>query len=194
VRTGTLKTKRELLDEARQKSVCVRIRRSFDDLLGLDAFVVSIGRSWVLLSVVGDGIRLDGWAAIRLTDIAEVVVSPRDEFVREALSLRAELPAPEPPTLRLDGVRPLLVSLREAAPLLTVMTEVEGPFAIAIGRIVEVGRSELVLHEIDPCAEWLPEASRLALSAITRVELGGSYEQALELVAEARERSSAKNG
>jgi hypothetical protein len=165
----------------------MRVRRIYDDLIGLDGFVAGVGRSWLLLALVDEGIHLDGWSAVRVGDLAETVVSPRDEFVRSALELRGELPLPPVPQVKLDGTRRLLHSLCEA-PLITVMTERAGPFACAIGRIVDVSQRELLLCEIDPLAEWQQTPTRVDLASITRVDHGGSYEQALALVAEARTR------
>jgi hypothetical protein len=175
------------LAEAQESGACARIRRVYDDLLGLDGFVAAVGRSWLLLALVDEGIRLDGWSAVRVGDVAEAVVSPRDEFVRSALELRGELPLLPAPRLKLDSVRRLLQSLSEVT-LITVMTERAGPFACAIGRIVEIGQRELLLLEIDPRAEWEKTPTRIDLASITRVDHGGSYEQALALVAEARSR------
>lgn len=189
MRTKTVRSWREALEEARLSGACVRIRRVHDDLLGTDALVAAVGRSWTLLAPVGEDIRLGGWLAVRLSDITDVAVSPRDEFLRTALTLRRELPLREIPVVRLDSIRMLLASFSQLSELVTVFTEREGPFACAIGSVVEIGERELILREIDPRAEWVEETTRIRFEAITRIEIGGAYEQALALVAASRERS-----
>jgi hypothetical protein len=186
MRTRTVSTWREALEEARHSGACVRIQRVHDDLLGTDALVAAVGRSWTLLVPIGEDIRRGGWVAVRLSDIAEVAVSPRDDFVRTALSLRGELPLGEIPPVRLDSIRTLLASFSRLSTLITVLTERDGPFACAIGSVAEIGERELVLREIDPCAEWAQGTTRIRFDAITRIESGGAYEQALALVAAAR--------
>ena len=46
----------------------------------------------------------------------------------------------------------------------------------------DVGREALKLLELDPDADWAEEPSRIAIETLTRVDLGGAYEEALLLV------------
>jgi hypothetical protein len=51
-----------------------------------------------------------------------------------------------------------------------------------IGHIQSVSEDSFSLVEIDPDADWAEESLTLAVSDVTRVDVGGGYEEALLLV------------
>lgn len=71
--------------------------------------------------------------------------------------------------------------------LISVHREVVEPDTCYVGRIVDFDQETLSLFTIDPGANWVAEPMRIRLEDITRIDFGGAYEDALSLVAGARE-------
>jgi hypothetical protein len=138
----------------------------------------------VLLARLADTIVLDGYVAVRLTDVVEVEDRGGPEsFVGRALAIRGEWPPTPPPgTVPLDDVGPLLAAAAERSPLVTIHVERRYPEFCYIGRPIRIGRRVLRLHEILPDAEWEEDIRRYRLDDVTRIDWGGGYEEALHAV------------
>jgi hypothetical protein len=52
----------------------------------------------------------------------------------------------------------------------------------SIGRVVDLGSNRVTLLEIGPDASWDDTLQTYGLSEITRVDFGGDYENALQLI------------
>lgn len=171
------------LHRARQELHAVKIARNgdFDDIEG---FVLDIGRQWVLLAVLDASIVLDGFAALRIEDIHTVDVQASSDFIRKALTLREFWPPSQPPRpVGLADVRELLSSSAGATPLVTVHLEETDPDCCYIGVVREIDTDHVALLEVTPSAEWELEPTSYPLDEITRVDLGGRYEDALFSIA-----------
>ena len=68
------------------------------------------------------------------------------------------------------------------AELVSIHREEVEPDLCSIGHFRTVDDETASLIEIDPDADWYEEISELSLSEITRVDVGGAYEEALLLV------------
>lgn len=161
----------------------VRVVRWMERTPALDGFVVGVGRSWVLLQVLDEAIVLDGYAAVRIDDIHKVKPRPNPEFVRRALGVRGGLPCPLEPALPLDRTGDLLRAAGAAFPLLSVHQEYTDPGVFFVGAVTGWRRKQLRLSEIGPDARWRAEPTWWSLRQLTRIDVGGRYEQALWAVA-----------
>src|SRR5262245_59946189 len=123
---STSSTVRTLLAEAMTRKRLVRVHRRLEDGV-VDGFVVGVDRQWMLLLLVGEGIRYDGFQAFRLRDIVSVdSPSPRDAFYRRVLSLR-QLRRPPSPRLDLSSTETLIRSAGRRFPLVTIHRELADP-------------------------------------------------------------------
>jgi hypothetical protein len=173
---------RSRLEHARSAGSLVRITRSFTDGWE-DGYVLALGPELVLLAVVGHGIRFDGYQVYRLADISRLDdPAPHAAFVESALNLRG-LPRPSTPPVHLDSLPDLLRSATAAFSLVTIHTEDEDPEVCWIGQVVETDSDRVVLRHITPDADWDDLPDTYPLDEITRIDFGGSYENALWLVA-----------
>lgn len=167
------------LAQSRNELELVRLARH-RDLATVEGFVIEVGPEWVLLSGLDPAIRLDGHVAVRRDDISEVRQPSTGEFVHRALELRGQWP-PAGPAFPVDltDARTLLRSLHGSAPLVTVHAEYDDPDQCFIGAIGGLGTRTLRLREVTPRAVWTVAATRQRIDRITRVDVGGAYEQAL---------------
>jgi hypothetical protein len=167
------------LAQSRDELELVRLARR-GDLETVEGFVIEVGPEWVLLSCLDPAIRLDGHTAVRRDDVSKVRRPSTGDFVRRALELRGEWP-PAGPAFPVDltDARTLLRSLHGSAPLVTVHAEHDDPDQCLIGAIDGLGTRTLRLREVTPRAVWTVASTRQRIDRITRVDVGGAYEQAL---------------
>ena len=170
------KRNRRHLEAAWEAGDTVSIRRTIWKADQLEGYVVDLSDEWLALHLVVD-VGLNGWSVVRLDTVREVEREDVGSFVGRALALFGHEPEPVPVELRsaVDVVR----SLATTFPVLSVMTEAEDPLHCAIGHPVRAGRKALHLQEISSDATWEPDATAIPWDDITRVDVGGRYEQAL---------------
>ena len=172
----------ERLRSAQEELALVRLDRG-DDLDLLDGYVVAVGTEWVLLAVLDDAIVLDGHTALRLADVRRVGRRSNGDMVQQALTLREQWPpAPPAEALDLDSARGLLTSLMEQ-PAITVHPELDDPTVCFVGAPAGLGDRSLRLVEVSPRGVWDSGSTKYRVDDITRVDIGGRYEQALLSVA-----------
>lgn len=145
-----------------------------------DGSVVALGERWLTMLVVENGSSYVGFVWLRRADVKSVVPAPYAKFVKAALRLR-KARKPKAPRTSLATTSALLASLRSQA-LVTVSREIADRNVIEIGKLVSVGRSTFEMLEITPGAKWHSSTTRLRTSEVTRVDVGGPYEEALLLV------------
>ena len=166
------------LERAQADGALVRVRRR-KHLEPREGYVLAVGERWLLLADLDPAILLDGFTALRVRDVKTVERPQNAAFVSAALALRSQWPPAAPPTpIALGDTRALLTSLRGRWPLVTVHPEIDDPDVCFVGEVQRVGRKTLRLREITPRATW-EDPRGLRLSHITRVDVGGRYEQAL---------------
>ncbi len=66
---------------------------------------------------------------------------------------------------------------------MTVHPELDDPDVCFIGKVQHLSRKMLHLREITPRATWSDSRGKFQMGRITRVDVGGNYEQALVQVA-----------
>lgn len=148
-------------------------------------FVVSATDTLVLLQVLNAGaMRLNGYTAIRIKDIEECAED--ETFAPVALKLLGERPKPQPDLLLVD-MPGLLSSVGAHFPLLEVFQERTGS-SFHIGRVVGFGKKKVHFQAVSRGAEW-GEIQKFSCSAVTRVDFGDGYDEALWLVARRQPRN-----
>jgi hypothetical protein len=150
-----------------------------------DGYVVAKSNHWLLLLLIGEGVVYAGFQAFRLQDISSLQVpSPYAFFYQAALRKRGQR-RPIAPKLNLSNTQELVSSAGKRFPLVTLHREKADPEVCHIGRVVSVSPTSASLLEITPHATWEEAPTAYRLAQVTRVDVGGPYEEALALVATA---------
>ena len=172
----------DAIAEAIQLRVPSRLIREEIDDGPLHGYVLGATSDLLLLAVVGDDIRLNGFTVLRIPDLTDMKVPERSAgFVAKALELRGENPTV--PEVDLSSIVTVIRSASEGFPLITVHCEVEDPNACYIGQVFDLDDDRLLLTSIDTNAEWdMDEPEEFDIEEITRIDFGGQYEDALYLV------------
>jgi len=145
----------------------------------LEGFVVGVDRSWALLHLVRD-VDLIGWSAVRLDTIRDVEHQDHG-FLGRALALTGARPGML--DVDLSDLPPLLRSAARRFPILTLYTEARDPSVCAIGRPQRIGARSVTFLDISSEAEWADDTRGIRLDDVTRVDLGGRYEDVLHRLA-----------
>jgi len=144
-------------------------------------YVLDIGPQFFLLALVSDRIRFDGFECFRIRDVKNLEPDPYAAFAEAALKKRG-LRRPKKPSVSVASVDRLLLSAARTFPLVTIHTEAKDPDVCWIGRVLNINRGRVSMLEIGPDAMWDKTPSEHRLNEITRVNFGGDYEDALNLV------------
>ncbi|MGA2809675.1 MAG: hypothetical protein ABSE87_16220 [Terracidiphilus sp.] len=145
-------------------------------------YVLDIGPHFFLLGLIGGEIRFNGFQCLRLSDVRRLQVpDPYSDFIVAALRKRGES-IKRKPNINLQSLPELLWSANRLFPLVTIHRERVKPDTCEIGRVIDIGKAQVSLLEIGPDAVWEEEPTDIPLREITRVDFGGGYEDALQLV------------
>jgi hypothetical protein len=166
---------------ARRRSLFVQFERPFEPGT-FEGYVLDIGPQFFLLAVVREDMRFNGFACLRIADVRRLQAPAKyAEFAEAALRKRGQYLA-EKPNVDLSNVANLLRSANIGFPLITIHRERVDPDVCHIGRVSGIDRGTVSLLEIGPDAVWDRELCSYRLREITRVDFGGGYEEALDLV------------
>jgi hypothetical protein len=170
----------ELATALRDK-LLVKFTRAFEEGW-VQGYVLDIGPRFFLMAIVSDGIWFNGFSTFRLSDVRELEVPYKyATFVEAALRKRGER-TPKKPDVSLASLEELLLSAGRAFALVTINREQVDPDGVDIGRIVGLAKGRVTLLSINPDASWEKEPNIYRLAEITRVDFGGDYEEALQLI------------
>ncbi len=158
----------------------VRIRRRFEAST-IRGYVLGVGPTFFIVSLVSDRLWYDGFECFRLSDVTSVEPDPYAGFAEAALRLRG-LRRTKMPKVNLESIEDILRTAGVAFPLVSIHSESREPGICQIGQVVAITRSQVALLEIDPNAVWDAEPTVHSLRSVTRVGFGGEYEEALFLV------------
>ncbi|QUX91416.1 hypothetical protein CYL31_08285 [Marinomonas sp. A3A] len=170
------------LEKARTRNNVVRIfREELDGPDGwTDGFVVDANEEMVLLQLVDDSVRLNGYQILFLEDISDFAhPAPFNDFQKKVLALRGEEVVD--PEVELEDLAVLLIDISEEFGLVTLHREEIEPDSCEIGRVVRADAVTYELEEIGSDARWFDDTFEYDLYDITRIEFGGAYEDALLL-------------
>lgn len=155
-----------------------------DDVYG---FVSYIGRDYLFIRCDAENRSLAEHAALRYADLTALIpIDAEDDHGRLALELAGELPPagpPEPPERWGD----LLASLPERHRVIAVDREGIVEDALLVARPIRSGSEHLAVRPIAAGGD-LEDEIDLPVAEITRVDVGGSYLEAMELLAADAER------
>jgi hypothetical protein len=170
------------IDFAINERLIVRIRRKKDEGW-FDGYVIDFSDQWILMLNIQHGITYDGFEALRLQDISAIEIpGPYASFYKAALAKR-RMRRPVKPKIDVSSTALLLESAGKSFPLVTIHREKADPGVCQIGQIVSVATTSVKLLEIAADAQWYEMPTTYRLAQITRINMGGRYEEALALVA-----------
>jgi hypothetical protein len=176
-------TSRDALLDAGLGRALVQVERSVERGF-VTGYVAGVGPDWFLLCVVSDEMLFNGFQAFRLVDVVKVWhPAPHSAFIERALGLRG-LARPDDPGLDLETLNGLLTSASQHSPLVTIHREVVDPESCHIGRVIGVSERVVRLKAMTPDATWSERIEEYLLTEVTRVDVGGLYEDALNAVAQ----------
>ena len=160
----------------------VRIRRSTGD--PTTGFVVSVGERWALLHRCHDT-TLDGYTAIRLRDICDVVLDQRSNVVATALELKGHPFGVV--TAALDSTAAMLGWCATRFDIVTLYPERQWPISSHVGIVesLDARAKTFALRELSPEAEWWSKSYPWAFKHVTRVDVGDAYAEDLLAVSRA---------
>ncbi|MGC1548346.1 MAG: hypothetical protein WA777_07430 [Rhodanobacter sp.] len=175
---------RAQLREAQQKQHLIRLWRGELEHGSFCGFVGGVGREFLLLWVVGDGITYDGMYVMRHRDVSELEAPDKHAvFMQKALELKQLRPQPLS-SFPLDGIREVVQAAGAMAPVIGVHVDSEEEAEVCyIGRLVSVEEDGFNMQEISPDAEWLREASFFSWDEVSTVSIEDGYAQSLLAVA-----------
>jgi len=144
---------------------------------------VVLSRDWIVLVKMDDAITLDGFDALRVSDVTKINTRfRRSAFYRGGLrSRRARVPAL--PKLDLRSTQSLLRSAQRWFALLTIDREHANPGGAEVGQVGRVSAQGYAIRLLTPDAKWVRGTHRYATKDVTRVGFGGTYEETLAQVA-----------
>jgi len=148
----------------------------------VNGYVLDIGPQFFLLALVSDGVRFNGFQCFRLSDVRKLRVPEKYALFREAVLKKRGERIPKSPPVVVSSIEELLLTANRAFPLVTIHREKVDGGACWIGRVIDVGKGRVTLLEIGADATWDDRLEAYRLSEITRVDFGGEYEDALQLI------------
>lgn len=173
------KTPTSVLQSLRRKQTLVRWKRPCD-AHRTNGYVARVGADLLLLQLVDDRIRYDGFQVLRRVDVPEVVAYPYAKFVETVLARRSQKKAAVP-RIRLSSLEHAIRDSGRHFPLIAIHREEVDPDVCHIGAVHEVRKGRVWLQEIDPAGCWDTTLSDYATREITRIDFGGGYEDALHV-------------
>jgi hypothetical protein len=144
---------------------------------------VALGGRWVVMARMDDAIRLDGFDALRLSDIAavETTFRRRSFYIRGLRMRRARIPMLS--QLNLRTTRTLLEGVQRWYSLVTLDREAGSSAGCDVGKIIRFATRTCTMRLITPGADWVRAAYRVDYADVTRIGFGGEYEETLAAVA-----------
>ena len=184
-------TVREQLQEALASEAVVRIERTPRFAEPIHGFVVLVGSKWVLMRQISDGGYFDGLVAFRLKQVSRITT---DTTIAPTFAkTRPEWPPAAPADIEISSTPQLLRSLAAQHRLIGIQQERKRS-ALWIGVLDEVSEVRAYLREVRPYGTWKPEPLGYRLRAITSVEVGTRYLDALGVVSASRAESPREDG
>jgi hypothetical protein len=142
-------------------------------------YAAGVGERWALIQLVDRCGQADGFRAVALERVSELVpVDPEESFLPRLLAARPL--TTRLPDVDLDTARGLLADAQRLSGLVYVATEDMLPGAFWVGSIAELGEDGVLLRTVSGTGEWSHD-EHCPYDAITRVGFGGQYEEALAI-------------
>jgi len=181
------KSMRKLLNEAMVERIPVTITRAG---LGrkadkIDCYVVEVGADWVVLASRSQVVYLDGWEVVRVKDVTAVTVETGDlrSYIQRAL-VNLGAPVVHPEGFRVSDDRTAKETLLEMLAsryLVGFHLEEEDPQMRFIGEFTGYNKKWFGFRQVGSSGKWDVGDSLFRKSKVTRVTIGGRYQDALEM-------------
>ncbi len=140
-------------------------------------YLVGMGKKLVLLHLLENDWRLNGYTALPISEITRARVNTKQFLLRH---LKKNKQSPKPlPNIGLDNLTDLLDSIEAGGFLINLHTERTHPNECYIGIQLLRNDSHVVLYEVDPAAKW-GKNREYSMESVTRIDFGGAYEMALQ--------------
>ncbi len=167
----------DLLDQLEREKAIVDIRRDRIDADDLRGMILEVSPSLVLLGIVSDGIRRDGYSIIARDQVTFLrwgtgVLRARQRIVES----RGD--HPDRPTLDLSDWHQAIATAREHSPIMTFQRESSDPQTCYLSDDFEVKGDLIVGSQVTTEGER-DGYFALNLDDLTRIDFGGSYETGL---------------
>lgn len=161
--------------------ILIRFTRPFEQATVM-GYVMDVGPKFILLALVDENIRFNGFQCFRLQDVRNLQIPAKyAAFVGEVLRRRRER-IPKITRVKVGTLQELLLTASRVFPIVTIHREKVTPHVCHIGRVESVSSSHVSLLEIGSDARWNDTPRRYLTKQITRVDFGGNHEEALTLV------------
>ncbi len=164
----------------------LRIFRKSADGGPYDAFVLSLGSRWVLLQPITQRLDLDGYACLRIQDLASVEHYPQAELLSTVFRARRIRPRRRP--IDLSSTPQLLASAQRMAGLLVIERNTRYPGEVEVGHIVEFKRAACKILTVSIHVE-IDGEEEIRFADVTAVSFENGYEEGLNVIAKFEKRS-----
>ncbi|HEU4880823.1 MAG TPA: hypothetical protein VFT45_01220 [Longimicrobium sp.] len=172
----------DLANAAAEGRLVSVVRR--EPLLKLSGFPLTLGSRLLLLREVNAELLLpDGFAVVRLQDVAEVRCTEWEQAVQRALAGESRLPDPaDTPAVRLDGWAGMLADLHAGGEPVSLECE-DDEDAYFLGIITAVGAESVDLLHVSADGRYDDEPWTVDHDGITRVVFRSRYVQVFSRLA-----------
>src|SRR3972149_3088333 len=175
-------TNLQLLHEAREKRALVRIYRSNIERGWITGWVDAVGL-FVVVRVLDDGVRQNGFICVRVNDVTDFrLPDPEAGFLERVLTAR-HVQLPDPLHINPDSAGSLISGAKKLFPVVTLHFETFRDTVCYVGEPVAITEDQVQLKEISTNGQWDDDIQWYNLAAVSRVDFGGAYEEALHLSA-----------
>ncbi len=165
--------------EAYASGRTVRLQRKFAEERH-EGFVHAVGPKWVVLEPVTDRLDFDGYACLRIEDIATVGKSYPEAFL--AAIFRARRIRPRPVEVDASSIMRLLESIQRRAAIVAIERELVRPGVFVVGRVSRYTRSSFEMVTVG-LSGHIDDVMTSALKDVTKISFGTGYVEGLNLVA-----------
>jgi len=172
---------RKVLSDLSPDAAPFRVSRERLEEGWADGYLVGIGPEFFAVHLVDKGVWLDGFTAVRYDDVSSLESpAPYAAFIDRVFQLRGLEPATSAPA-DLSSVSALVRTAGAAYSVVTLHFELVDPEVCYIGKVLSVDDESVAIRPIGPDGEWDVDEEAYPLCDLTRVDFGGSYEEALVL-------------
>ncbi len=173
------KSKRHL-SQACLAGLPVVVERGDQDWGGwVTGYVASVGRRWVVLQQVVDGIFFDGFDVFRLADVIGVEVMAEEGYVQRGVRGSGGRPAATFTIAEGSGDRQVVEAAGNFAPVFSVFLERSEGTPRLVGSLGETFETSFEFRLIGPDGVWAPQPYVCPYAEVTSISCGGRYESAL---------------
>ncbi len=157
----------------------LRVARDFDGASDITGVFIEASAEWLLMERVEGEVLLNGYVAVRRSDV-DLVVDLSDGFYGRALAVFDQKPT-DPGPVDLTDVCAVITSAQSLYPLVIIHAEYEYD-GCWIGQVRSFAEDSVHLREISPQAVWHEEDTDFEFDEISLVEFGTRYDAALRAV------------